>query len=647
MGSVGNGMRVQGAQKRPCLAADIPEYPENATSIREPSGLGLDSDDPESSPQSPGSGLFSFFRKQSSRFSLKSGVHTQYTGSIFDGQAMEMFLTPKEKHVFSEWVEPDDDHSFLTTWLDYTGVFDRIIPLIPDAITPNILCLLGTLAVVQNWYLVLQYEQQFEHLTTLSTIFSLSLCYLCHGVHGRYAAHTMNDTPLTHLFKHSCDALTLVFLVSSVSQLFTHDLEMQWLAVHSSLMVFLYKQLSAFAREAGIRYQWFVGPGEMVVLTIYLLLLKVTFGLEWLIAQYLQLYQWGHDQLIRMLMIKSFVPSSPYSWISSPQPDPVTLMKDFLVSVYCVAFVAIFVSLAARKNIRLQTKVSVMFILTYRMIPTFFKFLIGYIATSQVFMSSVRVAGGGSSTSSYFLFRDISPSLLLLSQHLPKTLLTSEGTIVEGLFLTVVCSDIVLAKMAKRQLHSSLLILCFSHLLPYTHVATVVMIVAYYCLVLSDLCWYMNLPLLANVKNVYCDGVFDLCHIGHKNLFRAALKHGNRLFVGVCGDEDCAKYKRPPIMSCAERCREILGCKAVTRVIPNAPTFGLTKEFLKKHRIHVVCCGEEYIERYPDPKNDPYYRVPREMGIARPLPRTQSLSTSDLIRRIQSITKDADDRNDK
>ena len=56
--------------------------------------------------------------------------------------------------------------------------------------------------------------------------------------------------------------------------------------------------------------------------------------------------------------------------------------------------------------------------------------------------------------------------------------------------------------------------------------------------------------------------------------------------------------------------------------------------------------GAEYIERWPDPKDDKYYRVPREMGIARPLPRTETISTSDLIKRIQAAAA-ADERNDK
>jgi glycerol-3-phosphate cytidylyltransferase-like family protein len=57
-------------------------------------------------------------------------------------------------------------------------------------------------------------------------------------------------------------------------------------------------------------------------------------------------------------------------------------------------------------------------------------------------------------------------------------------------------------------------------------------------------------------------------------LYRNALSFGNRLFVGVCGDADCSAYKRPPIMNHAERCAEVFGCKAVTKIIPNAPCFG-------------------------------------------------------------------------
>ena len=75
--------------------------------------------------------------------------------------------------------------------------------------------------------------------------------------------------------------------------------------------------------------------------------------------------------------------------------------------------------------------------------------------------------------------------------------------------------------------------------------------------VFGDLCTYMNLPLLTTNVNVYCDGVYDLCHIGHKNLFKSALKFGTRLYVGVVGDKDAMNYKRPPIMSMEERAAEV------------------------------------------------------------------------------------------
>lgn len=161
------------------------------------------------------------------------------------------------------------------------------------------------------------------------------------------------------------------------------------------------------------------------------------------------------------------------------------------------------------------------------------------------------------------------------------------------------------------------------------------LVMTYYIAVFGDLCSYLNMPLLTTCRNVYCDGVYDLCHIGHKRLFQNALTFGNRLFVGVVGDKDANEYKRPPIMSSEERCAEVEACKAVTKVVKDAPCWGLTREFLDEHQIHVVAYGQEYFEKFPDPKDDPYYRVPREMGIARPLPRTQGLSTSDLIRRIQ------------
>jgi len=68
----------------------------------------------------------------------------------------------------------------------------------------------------------------------------------------------------------------------------------------------------------------------------------------------------------------------------------------------------------------------------------------------------------------------------------------------------------------------------------------------------------------------------------------------------------------------------------VYKVIPNTPFPGLTAEFLRKWNIHVVCLSPEY-----DTPEDKYYKVPRELGITRVLPRTDGMSTSELIARCK------------
>jgi choline-phosphate cytidylyltransferase len=206
----------------------------------------------------------------------------------------------------------------------------------------------------------------------------------------------------------------------------------------------------------------------------------------------------------------------------------------------------------------------------------------------------------------------------------------------DGFFLAVLTSDLILAKMSNRELHAWVVLMSLAAVLSYSTI--LILVAVYYVAVFSDLCFYLNLPLLATCRNVYCDGIYDLCHIGHKRAFQNALSLGNRLLVGVVGDEDASHYKRPPVMSHAERCAEVEACKAVTKVIQNAPCFGLTQAFLDEHQIHVVAFGEEYLTKYKNPDDDPYYGYVRKIGIAYPLPRTNTLSTTDLIERIHKAS---------
>jgi cytidyltransferase-like protein len=210
-----------------------------------------------------------------------------------------------------------------------------------------------------------------------------------------------------------------------------------------------------------------------------------------------------------------------------------------------------------------------------------------------------------------------------------RTPTTHWDIICDGTFLAVISSDLILAKMAKRELHPWIVL--FAMLSIFHNLACIMLCAFYFVAVFYELCNYMNLPMFSINVNVYASGVFDLCHVGHMRLFENALKFGTRLYVGVCSDEDVTVYKRKPIMTMKERCEAVAACKYVHKVIPNAPCFDLPREFLFKHNIHIVALSEEYNK--PD---DKFYAGAREMGIDRVLPRTEGMSTSELIKRIRS-----------
>ncbi len=370
-----------------------------------------------------------------------------------------------------------------------------------------------------------------------------------------------------------------------------------WYAVQASQLVLFTKHLSAFHRNAGIRYNVLTGPGEVIMAVVILLAVRATLGLDW----FLSIYQMSVHRLVKNLDIHAGVSIDENHLLY----DPEALANEAIMMFYYCMYITAVVKTFLLEKMHGWTRFGLAASLLMRFLPAII----------------LRV---GWKTSGDFN-------------------LTVLDVISDGFFMAVLTTDVTLAKMANREIHPWVVLMSFSAVVSNSTILFLVFV--YYIAVFADLCSYLNMPLLTVCKNVYCDGIYDLCHIGHKTLFRNALTHGNRLFVGVIGDEDASSYKRPPIMTHKERCAEVEACKSVTRVIPNAPCFGITKEFVDTHQIHVVAYGQEYLDRWPDPNDDPYYGYVRKIGIARPLARHDGLSTSDLIRRIQNA-QSADAKND-
>jgi len=143
----------------------------------------------------------------------------------------------------------------------------------------------------------------------------------------------------------------------------------------------------------------------------------------------------------------------------------------------------------------------------------------------------------------------------------------------------------------------------------------------------------LTLSLQASEKpvRVYVDVVGDLFHAGHVQFFKKAKAEGDYLIVGIHGDEACSEYKRRPILSLAERKISIEACCYVDEVIVNSP-IGISEEWMKKHRIDLVIHGDDFDEK----QKMEQYSVPIKMGKFKVVPYTVGVSTTEIIKRIQS-----------
>ena len=77
-----------------------------------------------------------------------------------------------------------------------------------------------------------------------------------------------------------------------------------------------------------------------------------------------------------------------------------------------------------------------------------------------------------------------------------------------------------------------------------------------------------------------------------------------------------------------ERVAVVSGCRYVDEVIPNAP-LEIDRQWIEKYAIQIVVHGDDF----SGDLRDLCYRVPIELGIFRTVPYTESISTTEIIRR--------------
>jgi ethanolamine-phosphate cytidylyltransferase len=139
---------------------------------------------------------------------------------------------------------------------------------------------------------------------------------------------------------------------------------------------------------------------------------------------------------------------------------------------------------------------------------------------------------------------------------------------------------------------------------------------------------------------VFVEGAFDLMHYGHANAFRQARAVGTYLIAGVNSSETIESAKgAPPVLTDEERCAVVGACKWVDEVIPKTP-YVMTPEYLdwviETYKIDYVIHGDDPCIG-PDGKD--VYADVKARGLFKSVPRTEGVSTTEIVGRMLLMTK--------
>jgi ethanolamine-phosphate cytidylyltransferase len=136
---------------------------------------------------------------------------------------------------------------------------------------------------------------------------------------------------------------------------------------------------------------------------------------------------------------------------------------------------------------------------------------------------------------------------------------------------------------------------------------------------------------------IFMDGAFDMMHFGHMNAFRLGRSLGSKLLVGINSDESIAECKGGfPLLNDNERRRMVESCKFVDEVIPNCP-YVMNESYLnyilQEFSVDFVIHGDDPC--LVDGKD--VYATAKQAGKYKSIPRTEGISTTDLVGRVLAL----------
>jgi len=137
-------------------------------------------------------------------------------------------------------------------------------------------------------------------------------------------------------------------------------------------------------------------------------------------------------------------------------------------------------------------------------------------------------------------------------------------------------------------------------------------------------------------KVVFCNMVADMFHYGHMRFIekvRAKFDEPIYIVVGLTSDEDCASYKRVPVMTFEERVMTVRASKLADEVMSIPAPLVETLQFLDEHEFDFTAHGDDFDVE----KMRKYYGqiINADRLMITPYEKSNNISTSELIRRIK------------
>lgn len=341
----------------------------------------------------------------------------------------------------------------------YTPIWNTLVKLIPKSVAPNVITLTALVCILQAFWIAYKFSSNELHhdYACYCAAFLIYAHMMLDALDGLHARNTLNSSPLGEFFDHGCDNVSNTFLVLTVLMLVgVEDKDTLWYLVQTFQLISLTVHIRAFNdSERKIRFGFLTGPGELLHAFIILLTTTGWLGKERMWELVKTKVLWFYDEYFDCYLNEtSFVPPN-----KDDNEKALFLVSHMALLLYVITVMSLLVQVLLINEKYFATKFGFLLSLCMRVVPAF-----------------------------------------LYATQLEN--MTLEKIMTDGLFVSIICSDVIVAKMTNRDLHSLVPVIAMMSVVSGI-VISAGAVALYHCTVIFDMCTFLGLPILNPVINVY------------------------------------------------------------------------------------------------------------------------------------------------